>query len=148
MSGCIEIRSMDMDDPEMMPDVLAAIDHMMGFYHQKGIEIVRIREILSVDASDLDDEKVKALETAGYVFVNGFYAKGNFDPWTMTEEQMLSYVFSKQRVGKSNRYPTVAECVAVRGYIRGDQEVMTRVSEKTTMKKQMEKDYIAQYRVV
>ena len=142
MSGCIEIRSMDMDDPEMMPDVLAAIDHMMGFYHQKGIEIVRIREILSVDASDLDDEKVKALETAGYVFVNGFYAKGNFDPWTMTEEQMLSYVFSKQRVGKSNRYPTVAECVAVRGYIRGDQEVMTRVSEKTTMKKQMEKGYL------
>jgi len=36
----------------------------------------------------------------------------------------------------------VAECVAVRGYIRGDQESMTRVAERTTMKKQMEKGYL------
>ncbi len=142
MSGCIEIRSMDMDSPEMLPDVLASVDHLMGFYDQKGIEIVRIREILSVDASDLDDDKVKVLEDSGYVLVNGFYAKGKFDPWTMTEEQMISYVFGKQRVSKSNKYPTVAECVAVRGYIRGDQEIMTRVQEKTIMKKQMEKGYL------
>ena len=142
MSGCVEIRSMDMDDPSMLPEVLKAVDNMMGFYHQKGIDIVRIREILSTDVSELDEEKVSILENSGYVMVNGFYAKGDFDPWTMTEEQMISYVFSKQRVGKTNKYPTVAECVATRGYIRGDQEVFTRVQEKTMMKKQMEKGYL------
>ena len=142
MSGCIEIRSMDMDDPAMLQEVLGAVDHMMGFFNQKGIEIVRIREVLGTDASELDEEKVSILESSGYVLVNGFYAKGNFDPWTMTEEQMISYVFSKQRVSNSSKYATVAECVSVRGYIRGDQEIMTRVQEKTTMKKQMEKGYL------
>ncbi len=142
MSGCIEVRSMDMDEPELMPDVLKAIDNMMGFYIQKGIDIVRIREVLSVDAEDLDDDKRKILEDNGYILVNGFYAKGRFDPWTMTDEQMTAYVFGKQRISKANKYPSVAECVAVRGYIRGDQEIMTRVQEKTVMKKQMERGYL------
>ncbi len=142
MSGCIEIRSMDMDSPEMLPEVLGTVDHLMGFYNQKGIDIVRIREILGVDATELDDVARTTLESTGYVLVNGFYAKGRFDPWTMTEDQILSYIFSKQRVSKSNKYATVAECVAVRGYIRGDQEIMTRVAERTSMKKQMEKGYL------
>ncbi len=142
MSGCVEIRSMDMDMPEMLPEVLAAIDHLMGFYNQKGIEIVRIREMMGTDVTDLDDEQAQLLESNGYVMVNGFYAKGRFDPWTMTDEQMISYVFGKQRISKTNKYPTVAECVAVRGYIRGDQEIMTRVQEKTMIKKQMEKGYL------
>jgi ATP-dependent Lhr-like helicase len=148
MSGVIEVRSMDMDYPEMLQEVLGALDGLMGFYNQKGIEIVRIREILNVDAADLDEDKRKVLEDNGYVFVNGFYAKGRFDPWTFTDEQMVTYVFNRQRVSRSNMYPTVAECVAVRGYIRGDQEIMTRVSERTTMKKQMEKGYLMKMSLV
>ncbi len=142
MSGCIEIRSMDMDGPELLPDTLGAIDKMMGFYHQKGIDIVRIREVLGVDAQELSPDMVQILTDSGYVFVNGFYAKGDFNPWTMTEDQMLTYVFQKQKVSKLSKYQSVVSCVAERGYIRGDQEIMTRVSEKTTMKKQMEKGYL------
>ena len=52
---------------------------------------------------------------------------------------MLSYVFSKQRISRNDRYQTVAAAMEGRGYIRGDQELMTRVSERTTMKKQMER---------
>jgi ATP-dependent Lhr-like helicase len=142
MSGVIDIRAMDLDDPATFPEVLVAVDKMMGFYRQKEIDIVRIREVMGVDAERIDGEVKRVLEESGYVLVNGFYAKGRFSPWTMTEDQMITYVFNKQRVTKTNRYQTVAECVAVRGYIRGDQEVMTRVSEKTIMKKQMEKGYL------
>jgi len=148
MSGVIEIRSMDMDDPSMLKEILDTVDGLMGFYNQKGTEIVRIREVLGTDAAELDDEKRNVLESSGYVLVNGFYAKGNFDPWTMTDEQNMAYVFSRQRVSKTNKYQTVAECVSVRGYIRGDQEIMTRVSEKTTMKKQMEKGYLMKMSLV
>jgi ATP-dependent Lhr-like helicase len=133
---------MDMDDPGMLPEVLDTMDHLMGFYNQKGIEIIRVREVLGTDAAELDEDKVAVLKEHGYVLVNGFYAKGRFEPWTMTDEQLVAYVFGKQRISRSNKYQTVAECVAVRGYIRGDQEVMTRVSEKTIMKKQMEKGYL------
>lgn len=141
MSGCIEVRSMDMDSPELLPQVLQAIDDLMGFFRMKGTDIVRIREILNTDAVDLDDGIVSVLTSSGYVLVNGFYAKGRFDPWTMPDYELMSYVFGKQHVCKDGKYPTVAEAISRRGYIRGDQEMMTRVSEKTTMKKQMEKGY-------
>ena len=139
MSGCIEIRMMDLDAPELLPDALSAIDSMMGFYGMKGTDIVRIREIMNTDAEKLDDGMVSVLTENGYHFVNGFYAKGRFVPWTMTEQEMLSYVFSKQRVPRNDRYPTVAAAMEGRGYIRGAQELMARVSERTTMKKQMER---------
>ncbi len=137
MSGCIEIRMMDMDSIDMLPEVLDAIDRMMGFYRMKGIDIVRIREVMNTDTEKLDDSVREVLESHGYHHVNGFYAHGDFDPWTMTENDALSYVFLKQHVG-SHRYGTISEVLASRGYIRGDQEMMTRVAEKTTMKSRMD----------
>ena len=139
MSGCIEVRAMDLDAPDILPEALDAIDHMMGFYRMKGTDIVRIREILNVDAEQLDDATVGVLRDHGYHFVNGFYACGRFEPWTMTESDALSYVLSKQHVFRDSRYPTVQDVISARGYIRGDQELLTRVTDRTTMKKQMER---------
>ena len=139
MSGCIEIRSMDLDSPDLLPEALDAVEFVMGFFRMKGTDIVRIREVLGTDAAELDDTSKEVLASHGYHFVNGFWACGKFEPWTMMPQEMLSYVFSRQRVGHDQRYPTVSEAIASRGYIRGDQEVMTRVIEKTTMKKQMER---------
>ena len=141
MSGCIEIRSMDLDSPELLPEALEAIDQTMGYYRMRGVDVVRIREILNTDVDVLDQPLVDVLESSGYHKVNGFYAKGDFVPWTMSGHEFLSYVFGKQRVGKDRRYQTVSAAISERGYIRGDQESLIRVAERTTMKKQMEKGY-------
>lgn len=138
MSGCIEIRSVDVDDPSMLPEVMKAIDRFMRFFNMKGVDIVRIREVLTKDVSELDEGTADVLKDNGYVFVNGFYAKGRFDPRTFSEDQILSYVFRKQHAVPEERYRTVAEAVIDRGYIRTDAEILTRVAERTSMKKQME----------
>ncbi len=137
MSGCIEIRMMDMDSIDLLPEVLDAIDEMMGFYRMKGIDIVRIREVMNTDTEKLEDDVGKVLESHGYHHLNGFYACGRFDPWTMSEQEAVSYVFSKQHVGPM-RYAKLSDALDARGYIRGDQEIMTRVAEKTTMKSRMD----------
>ena len=139
MSGCIEIRSMDMDDPEMLPDVLKALDRFMRFFKMKGVEIVRIREILTKDAADLDDATAAILKDNGYEFVNGFYAKGRFVAKTFNEAQVISYVFRKQHAIPGEKYQNVDHAIAERGYLRTDAEVLTRVSERTSMKRQMER---------
>jgi ATP-dependent Lhr-like helicase len=135
MSGCIEVRGMDLDSPDLLPDVLSALDRLMGFFGMKGVDIVRIREILGTDASELDDEKVKSLTDSGYRYVNGFYAKGDFVDRVMTDEEHIRYVFQKQRVSKSSKFHSVDEAVKARGYIRNDQEMVTRVSQKIPLKK-------------
>ena len=142
MSGCIEVRQIDLDSPDMLQDALDAFDHMMGFYKQKGIDIIRIREVLTTDAADLEQDVADLLVRNGYMFVNGFYAKGITTSWTMADTEMLAYVFSKQRVAKDDRYPNVMSVIADRGYIRGDQEIMTRVVDKTEIKKLMERGYL------
>ncbi len=139
MSGCIEIRAMDMDDPSMLQDVLDAVDRFMGFFRMKGTEIVRIREILTKSAEDLDDDTKKILEKNGYVFINGFYAKGDFVPKAFTEAQLISYVMRRQHAVPDLRYQSFDEAMNARGYIRTDGEILTRVKDRTSLKKQMER---------
>ena len=140
MSGCIEIRSMDLDDPGDLADALDALDRMMGFYKMKGTDIIRIREVKNVDAAELEQPVRDVLEKAGYRFVNGFYAKGRFITRTFTPEEMMSYVIRKQHVAPSDRYPSLDALMADRGYIRNDSELMARVSGRKSFKRLISKD--------
>lgn len=140
MSGCIEFRSMEMDDPAILPEVLGAIDRFMEFFNQKGTDIVRIREIKGVDIAELDDWTKGVLEEAGYRFVNGFYAKGRFTDFTMSTDELLSYVIVKQHAAPSFRYRSLKDLMGERGYIRNDSELMTRVNTKELFKKIIARD--------
>ncbi|MCL2334064.1 MAG: ATP-dependent helicase [Candidatus Methanoplasma sp.] len=135
MSGCIEVRRMDIDSPGLLDDVLKALDRLMVFFNMKGVDIVRVREVLTKDAAELDEETAKCLKNNGYRFVNGFYAKGEFIERTMSDEEHLNYVFQKQRVSYAYKFSTVDEAVKTRGYIRNDQEAVTRVIQKISFKK-------------
>ena len=139
MSGCIEVRGMDLDNGEDLPEVLDAIDRLMKFFNMKRTNVVRIREIMGTSADQVSEDVAKLMESKYYHMVNGFYAKGRFVLRTFTEDEFLSYVFYRQKVSKFSKYPTVDRCVAARGYIRNDQEMVTRVIERTTMKKQVER---------
>lgn len=138
MAGVIDIRGMDMDDPSMLPEVLAAIDRMMGFYRQKGMEIVRIREILNKDASELDDQVADVLLSNGYHLINGFYAKGRFEPWTVSEDILISMAIRRQGVSKTDWKGTAAILLNSRGYVRGEQELPIRVRDTSSLKKQLD----------
>ena len=140
MSGCIEIRSLDLDDIADLAPALDALDRMMGFFNMKGTDIIRIREVGSVDAGELDPSVSKVLEDAGYRKVNGFYAKGRFITRTFSKEEILSYVIRKQHVAPSDRYASLDSLMADRGYIRNDSELMARVSGRKLFKKLISKD--------
>ncbi|MCL2786626.1 MAG: winged helix DNA-binding domain-containing protein, partial [Methanomassiliicoccaceae archaeon] len=135
MSGCVEIRAMDMEHPDQLPEVLDAVDGLMMFFGMKGQNIVRIREVLGVDAAELSESAADTLTEKGYHFVNGFYAKGKFTPVTFTDDEITGYVIEKQRALPSLRYRTAAAAIADRGYIRTDAEMLTRVVERTPLKR-------------
>ena len=148
MSGCVEIRSVDTEHPDRLSELLDAVDDLMRFFNMKGQDIVRIREILGVDASELDENTVSTLVSKGYHLVNGFYAKGRFIPKTFTDEELVSYVIRKQRALPSLRYRTAAEAIEDRGYIRTDAEMLTRVVERTPLKKLADRHGFVQMNLV
>ena len=139
MSGCIEIRGMDLDDPSMLPSALRAIDHMMGFYRMKGVDIVRLREVMKVDPENLDDVTRGILLEHGYHFINGFYAKGEFIPVTLRDAEIVSYVFRKQHAVQGHKFRNAWDAILSRGYIRNDSELVTRVEDKTPIKNVVER---------
>jgi ATP-dependent Lhr-like helicase len=139
MSGCVEVRGMDLDGPEHLPGVLDALDRMMEFFGMKGTDLIRVREVMGADAAELGAEAAAAMSAAGYSLVNGFYAKGRFTPRTMTESEGLDYVFFRQRAASDRRYASVSAAVKGRGYIRNDQEIMTRVGQRATVEKELDR---------
>ncbi|MDR0198314.1 MAG: ATP-dependent helicase [Methanomassiliicoccaceae archaeon] len=144
MSGCVEIRQMDIEQPERFGELLDAADDLMRFFIMKGQNIVRIREALNTDAAELPESMVSMLTARGYHFVNGFYAKGRFVPVTFTDDELTMYAIRKQRALPSVRYRTAAEAIADRGYIRTDAEMLTRVAERTPLKKLAERGGLMQ----
>ncbi len=139
MSGCVEIRSLDLDMPEYLPEALEAIDFFMGLQRMKGTDIVRIREIMNVDVLELSEDTVEILKNSGYHFVNGFYAKGRFVPRTFKSSEIIGRVLRKQHAVKSQRYHTLSEVIDKRGYIRGDSEILTRIEDRAFIKNQAER---------
>jgi len=135
MSGCVEIRAMDIESPDRLETLLDAVDEMMRFFNMKGQDIVRIREVLGVDTAELADEVADVMRKKGYHFVNGFYAKGNIVTASFTDDELTMYAIRKQRALPSIRYRTAAEAIADRGYIRTDAEMLTRVAERIPLKK-------------
>jgi ATP-dependent Lhr-like helicase len=148
MSGCVEIRSIDIEHPDQFPEVLDAVDGMMKFFEMKGQNIFRIREVLNVDAAELSDETASVLKSKGYHFVNGFYAKGKLVIRSFTDDEMIIHAIRKQRAFPSLRYRTAAEAIADRGYIRTDAEMLTRVAERTPLKKLAERSHMMQMSLV
>ena len=135
MSGAIEVRSVDVDSPDLLADALGAMDRLMGYFKMKGTDIVRVREVLGSDAAELPPEIAEIMRSCGYVFVNGFWAKGRFSERVMTRSEALSLVFRRQRLAKDSRYPTLQDLLDARGYIRSDQELVPRVTARSSLKK-------------
>ncbi len=92
MSGCVELRSFDLDRPEKLGEALDAVDRLMDFYRAIGYDVVRIREVMDKPTDDLEEEVRATLEAHGYHRLQGMYAKGGFVPVQYSEAQLMSYL--------------------------------------------------------
>jgi len=120
MSGCIEVRELDLDDPSLLPAALDALDEFMRFHGMMGYELVRLREVLGSSPEALPEESVKVLEEHGYHRMGDMFVKGKMicerHPW----EDVLGYVLHKQHIASSDRYPNIIEAVKAMGGLRSD----------------------------
>ncbi len=142
MSGCIEVRDLELDDPETLPEALIAIDDLMRFYQMMGYDIVRLREVLGKLPSDMPAEVSKELISNGYHRIGDMYAKGNFvidnHPW----EEVLSYILWKQKVPRAMHFVTIPEAMKVFGGLRSDPSAALRCNLKVPLKKLLEQGLV------
>jgi len=134
MSGCLEVRSLDLDDPSLLPQALGALDDLMSYYRLVGYDIVRVKEVLGKSTDQLPPETAQALLDAGYQHIGQMYAKGRMLPRVMGKPEVLSYVLQKQRVS-GRKYDNMLTAVKRTGGLRSDGEAFLRCKVKVPLKK-------------
>ncbi len=118
MSGCIEVREIDISNESTLPEVLSALDRLMKYYNQKGVEILRITRALRQDIPDLKSTAI--FERSGFHRVGDFLAKGNFMPISFEKNKILSYILSRQGINPTDRFESPVEAIKALCGLRSD----------------------------
>ncbi len=142
MSGCIEIRSLDLDDERLLPQALEALDRMMSFYRLVGYDVIRVREVLGKEPGQVPPEVHDAMVNGGYLRTNGLYVKGRFVAKEFTRDEVVSYAFKRQRVEKARRYPNIIEVVKATGGLRSDADAYLRSKVRVPLKRLADQGFL------
>ncbi|QLH75684.1 MAG: ATP-dependent helicase [Methanomassiliicoccales archaeon] len=135
MSGCVELRSLDLDDPSLLPQALDAVDRLMEFYRGLGFDVVRIKEVLDRPVSDLDEEVRGILEEHGFIRLEGMYVKGRVLPVQYDDQRLMAYVLRKQRIDPEDHFHDPLAGIRFTGGFRSDVHAWQRCNERWPLKK-------------
>ena len=133
MSGCVEIREIDLNSPELLPEVLGAVDRMMEFYRTRGYEIVRVVRAFNKEVPAL--ETVRPFLDAGYARLGDFLAKGEIVTREFDKAQLLAYVFRCQGLDPDRPFENVEAAATALMGLRSDFAARLRVREFTPLER-------------
>jgi len=128
MSGCVEIRHLDLDDEAMLPEALSSLDEMMEYHNLDGYDIIRIRNYQNKPVKDLEEDSLSIFQENGYVMIQDMLVKGNVVEKVFTEDKLRSYVFKKQMLG-TERYSDPESAIKAMKGARSDFELRSRTDE-------------------
>ncbi|MFP4001128.1 MAG: ATP-dependent helicase [Thermoplasmata archaeon] len=128
MSGCIEIRHLDLDDESMLPEALNSLDEMMGYHGLKGYDILRIQNFNNTQVKELEEETLSLFKEHGYVMIQDMLVKGEVVEDVFTEEELRSYVFRKQKLA-GEPYSDPEDAIKAMKGARSDFELRSRTEE-------------------
>ncbi|MBI0584616.1 MAG: ATP-dependent helicase [Methanomassiliicoccus sp.] len=148
MSGCIEVRELDLEDPALLPQALDALDRFMEFYVMMGYDIVRLREVLGSTPENLPAEHAEVLASHGYHRMGDMYVKGNMLLDHHPREDALAYVLWKQRIDPKRRYPNVVEAIRSVGGLRSDAAAALRCKNRIPLKKMHEMGFLVRVQAI
>ncbi len=135
MSGCVELRSFDLDRPEKLGEALDGVDRLMNFYRAIGYDVVRIREVMDKPTDDLEEDVRATLEAHGYHRLQGMYAKGGFVPVQYSEAQLMSYLLRRQRLEPKERFEDILTGIKQTGGFRSDTHAWQRCRVHVPLKR-------------
>ncbi len=133
MSGCIELRHIDLPDKSILDEVVDGIGELMKYHRLQGYDIIRIRHFNHMLPEELDNDISEIFCDSGYHRIQNMLVKGNIVRDKFTHEELLSYVFNRQRLGET-KYKNPREAVSAMKGVRSDMELRSRVEEFSSIK--------------
>ncbi|TLZ44436.1 MAG: DEAD/DEAH box helicase, partial [Methanobacteriota archaeon] len=125
MSGCIEVRELDVTSPDLLEEAIAALVRMMTFYTMRGVDVLRVTRFLNKDVPDVED--LSPWTRAGFVRFFDFLAHGPIVTRDFERRELVAYTLSKQGIAPETRFPNPIVAATALGGLRSDFAARLRV---------------------
>lgn len=142
MSGCIEIREILMDDAKYLEELIEEFDHIMEYYGQMGVDIIRVKSVFGKSIDELDKKTLNIFMNHGYMKIQNMLVKGNVIPQTFSEDEVMAYIFYKQHIHPLSRFKSTIDAVVGMGGLRSDFEGIIRCKHYVPLKKYWRSDML------
>jgi ATP-dependent Lhr-like helicase len=127
MSGCIEVRELDLVGPDMLEPAIAALGRLMQYYTLRGVDVLRVTRFLGKDVPDAED--VSPWTKVGFVRLGDFLASGPIVPRDFDKDNLLAYAFEKQGLAPDRLFPDALRAAKALGGLRSDYAARLRVKD-------------------
>ncbi len=127
MSGCIEVRELDLGSPELLEEAIGALTRMMAFYAMRGVDVLRVTRFQAKDVPEVED--LSAWTRAGFVRFSDFLAHGPIVPRDFDKRDLLACVLHRQGIAPEARFPDPIAAAKALGGLRSDFAARLRVQE-------------------
>src|SRR6266540_4060037 len=102
MSGCIEVRELDLGSPDLLEEAIGALTRMMAFYAMRGVDVLRVTRFQAKDVPEVED--LSAWTRAGFVRFSDFLAHGPIVPRDFDRRDLLACVLHRQGIAPEARF--------------------------------------------
>src|SRR2546427_4866245 len=127
MSGCIEVREMDLASPDQLDEAIAALTRMMGFYAMRGVDVLRVTRFQAKNVPDAED--LSHWARAGFIRFSDFLAHGSIVPRDFQPKDLLAFALTRQEVALDSRFADPIAAAKALGGLRSDFAARLRVKE-------------------
>src|SRR5438128_3534822 len=127
MSGCIEVREMDLASPDQLDEAIAALTHMMGFYAMRGVDVLRVTRFQAKNVPEAED--LSHWTRAGFIRFSDFLAHGPIVPRDFDPKDLLAFALTRQGVALDSRFADPIAAAKALGGLRSDFAARLRVRE-------------------
>jgi len=125
MSGCVEVRELDLNAPDLLEEAIQALDRLIAFHALRGVDILRVTRLLGKDVPEIED--LSAWKRAGFVRLGDFLAKGPIVPRDFEPSELVGLVLAHQGISPEARFADAVEAARALGGLRSDFAARLRV---------------------
>ena len=135
LAGSVEIRDIQLDEPDLLGGLIDSFDHMMKFYNSLGVEILRVRSVLGSETDALDESIKAEFLSRGFSEANGMLVKGRLVTSCFDLHDLLSVIFSLQNLEEGSRLRNVDAAIERFGGLRSSAEALLRMKKIESLHK-------------
>src|SRR5438046_8362437 len=118
MSGCIEVRELDLATPDLLPEAIEALKRMLSFYALRGVDVVRATRSQGQDGAEAED--LSPWKRAGFVRFSDSIAFAPIVPQDFEAPDLLAYTLHKQGLATESRFADPIAAANSLGGLRSD----------------------------